>query len=128
MHKRSVLGELERWCGVECTGNRVGDVYFDQLRRSGHHDRPDDLDRIAEFGFAAIRYPLLWERVSPDTPDHADWSWCDARLTRLSVLGLCVIGGLIIHGSGPHYTNLSTSALPTDLHARRPQRPNDIRG
>lgn len=97
---------IERWCGIECTVNRVGDRFHDQLHRSGHHGRVDDLDRIAELGFEAIRYPVLWERVSPDTPDAADWSWCDERLNHLDRLGLRVIAGLVHHGSGPHYTNL----------------------
>src|SRR4028119_1875461 len=30
---------LEAWAGVECTVNRVGDVYHDQSVRTGHHDR-----------------------------------------------------------------------------------------
>ena len=33
---------LEMWAGVECTVNRVGDVYFDQLDASGHANRRDD--------------------------------------------------------------------------------------
>ncbi len=97
---------IERWCGIECTVNRVGNHFNDQLRRSGHQDRPEDLDRIAALGFASIRYPVLWERVSPDTPDAADWSWCDERLGHLDRLGLRVIAGLVHHGSGPRYTNL----------------------
>lgn len=100
------MREIERWCGVECTVNRVGDRYNDQLHRSGHHGRIEDLDRIAALGFNAIRYPVLWERVSPHSPDQADWSWCDERLARLDQLGLRVIAGLVHHGSGPHYTHL----------------------
>ena len=34
----------ELWGGVECTVNRVGDVWFDQMARNGHATRPDDLD------------------------------------------------------------------------------------
>lgn len=100
------MQELERWCGVECTVSRVGDTYTDQLRRTGHDDRIDDLDRLAALGFSAIRYPLLWERVSPESPDLADWSWCDERLDRLRALDMRVIGGLVHHGSGPRYTDL----------------------
>ena len=36
----------EIWAGVECTVNRVGDDYFDQLDRSGHAVRIKDLDRL----------------------------------------------------------------------------------
>lgn len=109
------MREIERWCGVECTVNRVGDRFHDQLHRSGHHDRIEDLDQIAGLGFDAIRYPLLWERVSPDTPDAADWSWCDERLDRLDRLGLRVIAGLVHHGSGPHYTNLLDDSFAPGL-------------
>ena len=100
------MDELERWCGIECTVSRVGETYTDQLHRTGHHDRLEDLDRIAALGFTAIRYPLLWERVSPASPDVADWSWSDTRMARLRMLGLRVIAGLVHHGSGPRYTDL----------------------
>ncbi|WBH18144.1 sugar nucleotide-binding protein [Sphingomonas radiodurans] len=109
------MDDLERWCGIECTVSRVGDTYTDQLRRTGHHDRLDDLDRLAALGFTAIRYPLLWERVSPDSPDVADWDWCDTRMARLRDLGLRVIGGLVHHGSGPRYTNLLDDGFATGL-------------
>jgi dTDP-4-dehydrorhamnose reductase len=106
---------IERWCGVECTVNRVGDRFHDQTRRSGHHDRIEDLDRIAALGFDAIRYPLLWERVSPDTPDAADWSWCDDRTAHIRRLGMRVIAGLVHHGSGPRYTNLLDNSFAPGL-------------
>ncbi|QNE32997.1 NAD(P)-dependent oxidoreductase [Sphingomonas sp. NBWT7] len=109
------MGSLERWCGVECTVSRTGDVYTDQLRRSGHHDRPADIARIAALGFSAIRYPILWERVSPDSPDTADWTWCDARLAALRDANIRVIGGLIHHGSGPAYTTLLADDFATGL-------------
>lgn len=49
------------WGGVECTVNRVGDAYRDQIQMSGHDVRPDDLDRFAQLGIKALRYPVLWE-------------------------------------------------------------------
>lgn len=66
---------LEVWAGVECTVNRVGDEYFDQLERNGHAARLDDLDLFAQLGIQAIRYPVLWERTAPDGLENADWSW-----------------------------------------------------
>src|SRR5215203_439749 len=57
---------LELWGGVECTVNRVGDIYFDQMERSGHATRLSDLCLFAGLGIRAIRYPVLWERVAPD--------------------------------------------------------------
>ncbi len=97
---------LEVWGGVESTVNRVGDVYFDQLERSGHAGRIDDLDLFAALGIRALRYPILWERTAPDSIEHADWSWADARLERLRALGIRPIVGLVHHGSGPRHTNL----------------------
>ena len=43
----------ELWGGVECTVNRVGDRWFDQLRRNGHRHRLSDLDRFAALGLNA---------------------------------------------------------------------------
>ncbi|MDP2315224.1 MAG: family 1 glycosylhydrolase [Pseudomonadota bacterium] len=108
---------LELWGGVECTVNRVHDRWHDQLRLGGHHERIDDLDRIADLGIRTVRYPVLWERVAPDHPDRFDWSWSDARLARLEALGITPIVGLLHHGSGPRYTNLVDPAFP-ELFAR----------
>lgn len=114
------MPEIERWCGVECTVNRVGDSFHDQLQRSGHHDRIGDLEIIADLGFQAIRYPLLWERVSPHSPDLADWAWSDQRVALLRRLNLRIIAGLVHHGSGPHYTDLLQESFAPGLarHAR----------
>jgi dTDP-4-dehydrorhamnose reductase len=100
------------WGGVECTVNRVGERYFDQLERSGHAGRPDDLDRFATLGVRTLRYPLLWERIAPDGPSRADWTWTDQRLGRLHELGITPIAGLVHHGSGPRNTNLLDPSFP----------------
>ena len=100
------MDDLALWGGHECTVNRVGDRFFDQTRLSGHHDRIRDLDLFADLGLRALRYPVLWERTSPDRPDVQDWSWPDRRIARLSRLGIEPILGLVHHGSGPSYTNL----------------------
>ena len=97
---------LELWAGVECTVHRVGDVYFDQIQRSGHADRLDDLDRFAELGLRTLRYPVLWERTAPDGWERADWRWADERIGRLRELGIRPIVGLVHHGSGPRHTSL----------------------
>ena len=111
---------LELWGGHECTVNRVGDAYLDQTIRTGHHDRLEDLAKFAELGFKALRYPVLWERVSPDRPDARDWRWTDERLAEIRRLGMRPIAGLCHHGSGPHYTNLLDPGFATGLaeHAR----------
>jgi dTDP-4-dehydrorhamnose reductase len=97
---------LELWGGVECTVNRVGDCYFDQIERTGHAARLDDLDRFAALGIRTLRYPVLWERTAPDGIARADWSWADERLQRLRALGMRPIVGLVHHGSGPRHTSL----------------------
>ncbi len=109
------IAELEVWAGVECTVNRVGDRYFDQLERNGHASRPQDLDLFAQLGVRAIRYPVLWERVAPEGLSGADWLWTDDRLNRLRALGIRPIAGLVHHGSGPHYTSLVDPNFATGL-------------
>jgi dTDP-4-dehydrorhamnose reductase len=106
---------LELWAGVECTVNRVGDEYFDQLELNGHAARPDDLDLFADLGVSAMRYPVLWERTSPHGLERADWSWADERLGRLRELGIRPIVGLVHHGSGPPHTSLVDPTFPEEL-------------
>lgn len=107
--------KLELWGGVECTVNRVGDQYFDQLERNGHAARAGDLDLFAALGIRAMRYPVLWERIAPEGLKRADWSWADERLNRLRELGIRPVVGLVHHGSGPRYTNLVDRAFPNKL-------------
>ena len=49
---------LELWGGVECSPVQAGDHWRDQVRETGHHDRLDDLDRIAALGIRTLRYPI----------------------------------------------------------------------
>jgi dTDP-4-dehydrorhamnose reductase len=107
----------ELWGGVECTVNRVGDAWFDQMARNGHATRPGDLDAFAGLGLAAIRYPVLWEKVAPDALEDADWRWPDERLGRLRELGVRPIVGLVHHGSGPAHTSLVDPAFAHRLAA-----------
>ncbi len=109
------MRSLAMWAGIECTVNRVGDRYFDQLARSGHADRETDLDQLAALGVRTLRYPILWERTAPARLADADWSWPDARLARLRALNLDPIAGLLHHGSGPAHTSLVDPAFPAQL-------------
>ncbi len=102
----------ELWGGVECTVNRVGNQRFDELKRSGHDRRPEDLDLFASLGLRALRYPVLWERTAPSGIDNADWRWPDARLGRIRELGMEPVVGLLHHGSGPADTSLLDPAFP----------------
>lgn len=109
------LPPLELWAGVECTVNRVGNEYFDQLERNGHAKRLDDLDLFAELGIRTMRYPMLWERIAPNGLEQVDWSWADERLSHLQRLGIRPIVGLIHHGSGPRHTSLIDPAFAEGL-------------
>jgi dTDP-4-dehydrorhamnose reductase len=97
---------LELWGGIECTVVRIGDEYRNQVVETGHSARLSDLEALAELGVKAVRYPIVWETVAPETPSELDFSWHDRRLERLRELGIKVIGGLVHHGSGPRYTSL----------------------
>lgn len=106
---------LEVWGGVECTFNRVGDIFFDQLERNGHLKRSEDLDLFARLGIRAIRYPVSWERITPVELNNADWSWADERLAHIRALGMRPIAGLVHHGSGPRHTSLINSSFAEGL-------------
>ncbi len=118
--RRSSAG-LELWGGVECTVLRVGEMWRDQLRESGHYNRIGDLDAVARLGFRKLRYPVLWEHVAPERPGVCDWRWHDERLARLRELGITPIAGLVHHGGGPHYTNLLDPNFP-ELLAEQAER------
>lgn len=94
---------------------RIGDEFRDQTRDTGHWTRMTDLDAIAKIGVKAVRYPILWESIAPQSPHEFDFSWHDKRLARLRELGIRVIGGLIHHGSGPRYASMLNPAFPDML-------------
>ena len=90
---------VELWGGVECTVNRVGDAYHDQLRLTGHHDR-DGVRADQEIGNnrAAI---LEWPAIHLPLGSGADGScWREVRLQGANQsireirnsIAICVIG------------------------------------
>ncbi|HYN85020.1 MAG TPA: family 1 glycosylhydrolase [Pyrinomonadaceae bacterium] len=105
----------EVWAGAECTVNRVGEDYFDQLALGGHDARLADLDLLASLKVTAVRYPVLWERTAPRGVERADFTWADERLARLRELNLRPVVGLVHHGSGPLETNLLDAAFAEKL-------------
>lgn len=111
----------ELWGGFECSTVRLGSTFRDQFAETGHADRIGDLDAVAALGIRTLRYPVLWETVSPLRADTCDWAWADARLSRLRELGIRPVVGLVHHGSGPSYTNLLDPAFAEGLavHAGR---------
>jgi dTDP-4-dehydrorhamnose reductase len=106
---------LQLWGGVECTCNRVGERYFDQVARTGHAQRPGDLSVLADFGISTLRYPALWEWAEPLLDGNYSWHWSDERLPWLEQLHINPIIGLLHHGSGPRQTNLLDTALAEGL-------------
>ena len=106
---------LQMWGGVECTLNRVGDLYINQCEKNGHKRRLSDLTLFKSLGIKKLRYPCLWEEVAPKDLDHCNWSWLDERLTELQKLNLDIVAGFLHHGSGPFYTSLIDPDFPEKL-------------
>lgn len=109
---------LQLWGGMECTVNRVRDKYFDQLARSGHYQRPDDLEHFAALGIQALRYPVLWENYAQAQAAGQEaefWQRITQRLNCLRELSIQPIVGLVHHGSGPAFTNLLSPSFAEGL-------------
>ena len=120
LNRKTVTKEMELWGGVECTINRVGNSYSDQLKRRATGDARTKISRgLPRSGYARLRFPILWESVAPRAPDERDWRWPDARLTRLRELGIRPIAGLLHHGSGPRYTSLIDPEFPVKVRELR---------
>lgn len=94
---------LQLWAGPECSFVKLAGRTEDQLARTGHDRRPEDLDRFAALGLRTLRYPILWERHAGNP---VDWRWADERLERLRALGIRPIVGFVHHGGGPLYHGL----------------------
>jgi len=116
-----MMRPIEIWGGLECTLNRVGERFIDQLSRCGHYDRLEaDLDRIAALGIRTLRYPALWDRLAQEgaeTVADADWAACDAALAGMRDRQIEPIVGLLHHGSGPRGTSLLDPAFATGFAA-----------
>lgn len=101
---------VEIWGGVECTMVRIKNTVYDQLKKSGHENRLDDLNLFSDLGIKTIRYPLLWEKYVNNKNKFLQLN--DQRLNRLQELGIVPIAGFLHHGSGPAYTNLLDPYFP----------------
>lgn len=102
----------EVWGGLECTINRVENRFRDQLTDTGHYLREDDIEKIAELGITRLRYPILWEFHQPEKKSIIDWSWTANKLDLIRQNGIEPIAGLLHHGSGPAFTDLSDPFFP----------------
>lgn len=105
----------EIWGGLECTINRVGNSFRDQLSYAGHYRRPDDIDRIATLGITHLRYPVLWEHHQARKYEPINWRWTRTQLNRLRENHITPIAGLVHHGSGPSFTDLLDQDMPKKL-------------
>ena len=101
----------EVWGGIECTINRVGDNFFDQLEYGDFYNNPP-LSAISDLGIKKLRFPVLWERHEPVQGGAIDWSWTEKQLLYFKEKGIDVIAGLVHHGSGPAFTNLLDEQFP----------------
>jgi dTDP-4-dehydrorhamnose reductase len=108
----------EIWGGLECTINRVGDSFRDQLNYAQHYSRKDDIDIIAQLGIKKLRYPVLWEahqRISKD--EKINWDQTRRQLNKIRGHQIIPIAGLLHHGSGPSFTSLADDNFAEDLAA-----------
>lgn len=104
---------MEVWASPEATVARIDARRSrDQLRETGHEARESDIERIAQLGVRATRYPVLWEKVAPHHPDARDYGWAARRLSALAERGVEPIVTLLHHGSGPAYTDLLDPLFP----------------
>ena len=110
-------GTIEIWGGIECTINRVGDNYLDQLQLGDYYNRPSDLDAILDLGIKTMRIPVLWERHQPNADTVIDWNFTESHLNKLKENNVSPIAGLMHHGSGPGYTDLLQEDFPDLLAA-----------
>jgi dTDP-4-dehydrorhamnose reductase len=103
---------------LECTINRVGDSFRDQLNYAQHYSRKDDIDIIAQLGIKKLRYPVLWEahqRISKD--EKINWDQTRRQLNKIRGHQIIPIAGLLHHGSGPSFTSLADDNFAEDLAA-----------
>ncbi|HYH14090.1 MAG TPA: family 1 glycosylhydrolase [Flavisolibacter sp.] len=101
----------EVWGGIECTINRVSDIFLDQLAFNNYYLQPQH-EAIATLGIKKLRFPILWEKHQPQKDAVIDWSWTAKQLNFFKENNIEVIAGLVHHGSGPVYTDLLNPGFP----------------
>jgi dTDP-4-dehydrorhamnose reductase len=113
MVKKSTSCTPDIWGGIECSYNRVGDQYMDQLSYNGHYNRAkSDILLFASLGLKAMRYPLIWEKHQPSRDISIDWGWTTRQLNALKENSIEPIAGLMHHGSGPSFAQLLHKSFP----------------
>lgn len=96
----------ELWGGLECTINRIGDTYRDQLANANHYNREDDIEKIASLKIRKLRYPVLWEHHQKTETETIDWTNTRRQLEKILSFNIIPIAGLVHHGSGPQFTSI----------------------
>ena len=89
--------------------------FVTNLLYSGHYTRPGDIERFAELGIKKLRYPLLWEFHQPAPNKKIDWTWTEKQLHSIRRNHIKPIAGLVHHGSGPAFTDLTDPEFPDKL-------------
>ncbi|MEO6357860.1 MAG: family 1 glycosylhydrolase, partial [Ferruginibacter sp.] len=103
---------IELWGGVECSVNRVGDVFNDQLELAGYYGNSSKTDAILSLNLKTLRIPILWEKHHPVADTEPDWRWAEEQLASLKAGNTEPLVGLLHHGSGPAFTNLLDKNFP----------------
>lgn len=106
---------VDIWAGIECSFNRVEQEYMDQLHLSGHYERCNDIQRIAELGIKTLRYPVLWEKHEPSANAVIDWTHPQTKLQQIREAGMQPIVGLVHHGSGPAHVDFYNGTFAQGL-------------
>jgi dTDP-4-dehydrorhamnose reductase len=107
---------LEIWGGLECTINRIGDTFRDQLKYAGYYERENDIEKIAALGIKTLRFPVLWEAHQHHSEnEEIDWTRTSKELEKIRSFGIMPIAGLMHHGSGPGFTSLHDDNFPEAL-------------
>lgn len=113
---KKFISTPEIWGGIECSYNRVRSKYFDQLQYSNHYERIEgDIAKFAQLGITTMRYPVIWERLQPRADHSIDWSTVDRGLQALRSHHIEPIVGLVHHGSGTRYADISSDDFPLRL-------------
>lgn len=105
---------METWGGIECSINRVGDEYFDQLAYDNQYNQLTQLEKICNLGITKLRFPILWEKQQPDLQQPIRWAVIP-HLDYLKDRKVDVIAGLAHHGSGPIGANVLDDDFPEKL-------------
>ena len=112
MNNASENDALPVWGGLECSINRVGEDFFDQLDFSNYYTNKDHLMAVIRLGIKTLRFPLLWEKHQPFSDQQIDWAWAEEQLGILQTHQVTPVIGLLHHGSGPVFTNLLDENFP----------------